>query len=115
MNWEANLLSTTYEDTMTVYAYDKNVDEKDGFTYRSRNPICRDVPCALSKKNMPSTIGDGKGIIVQHVVFCGREVPIKRGYEIELTRFGNVYNFVVVDFFDYLSHKEINVSYKERI
>lgn len=113
--WEADIFALTYEDRMDIYRSVKSVDE-DGISKRGKlAAIESDIPCALSKKDLPVLSGETNNVVASEVVFCKPEIDVREGDILIITRYGKKRKYAVGMPFDYISHREIPVMFTERV
>lgn len=115
MNWEASILSLTYEDMLSVKRSCLVEDKETGINSSKLEVILDNVKCSLSKKDESIIDGEVASSVNTHKIFTLPDVDIIAGDIIEVNRLGKTYYFVASEPFFYLSHTEIPVTERKRI
>ena len=112
MNWEADILESTYYDTMTIFSESQTLSEIGILENAGITEIYSNIKCALSKKDVDYSKDD---ISTKYIIFCKPDIIVKaKDRAIIKTNYGDYEGEFGVPFY-YPSHIEIPFLRLERI
>ena len=112
---DIEILESTYFDKCTIKRKEKIKNPNIGVTETKEIIIVEDVKCALSKKDIQTMNVDSIGnLAFSHLLFLNPNINLQEGDIVEVSSMGKISNYLASKPFNYSSHSETLLSYKDR-